>query len=658
MKDAPFAGRREHLEPEVSVRMDRPVVLCGLGRVGWRVLASLRAAGLPAVVIDINISPDDPRLDGITAFKGDCRRPELLEQAGVKDARAVVIVTSDDLVNISTALLVRRMNPGARVVVRMFNQNLIARFTGAVKNTIALSVSALIAPMLALTAVTGDALGAFKLDDGPQQISELVAVEGSELVGQKVADLAKEHTLVPLAHVPAVGPPRLLRAVDAEATLAVGDTLVVCGPPQALRKLLEKLRGDLLPGVQWAGALRRWLRTARRTLLEVDLAVKIITPILFVTIFASTLTFRYGVGTDWGDGLYRTVTVVATGSELPGENKPEWVKIFLSVLKLAGAALVAGFTAILTNYLIRAKLGGVLEVRHVPDSGHVVICGLGNIGYRLVLELTAMGERVVAIDKAADGPFFPIVRAKGVPTFIGDATVPEVLRQARAETAKVVIAATSSELANIEIALLVREKNPKQRVIVRLSDPQFAEAVREAADIRNAISVPALAAPAFAAAIYGDHVQTLVTVAGHTLVVIDFVVNDAEDYLNGRSVRAFALDYGLLPIALSGHDLSALRGYRLKVGDKLTVVTEHAAFERLLRFEKPPAVHGVMVQSHPATAREALLPRVREHLRCSAEEAAATLANGPFTLATGLTFGEARELIEHLEREKVTARVV
>lgn len=638
--------------------MERPVIVCGLGRVGWRVLASLRAAGLPAVAIDINTAPDDSRLDGVTALKGDCRRPELLERAGVKGARAVVIVTSDDLVNISTALLVRKLNPNARVVVRMFNQNLIARFTGAVKNITAMSVSALIAPMLALTAVTGDAVGAFKLDDGPRQISELTVADGSGLVGRRVADLAREHDLVPLAHAPAAGPARLLRAVDPDAALAPGDQLTVCGPPRALQTLLGQLRGDLLPGVQWAGALRRWLRTARRTLLEVDLAVKIITPVLFVTVFASTLTFRYGIGSDWGDGLYQTVSIIATGGELHGENKPEWAKVFMSVLKLAGAALVAGFTAILTNYLIRAKLGGVLEVRHVPDGGHVVICGLGNIGYRLVLELTAMGERVVAIDKAVDGPFHNIVRGKGVPTFIGDATVPEILRQARAETAKVVIAATSSELANIEIALLVRENNPKQRVIVRLIDPQFAETVREAADIRYAISVPALAAPAFAAAIYGDRVQTLVTVAGHTLVVIDLVVNDAEDYLNGRSLRAFALDHALLPLALAGHDLNALRGYRLKVGDKLTVVIELAAFERLLRFEKPPAAHRVAVESHPATARDTLLTLVQIHRRCSPEAAAAALADGAFTLADGLTRGEAQELVEQLERERVTARVL
>ena len=165
-----------------------------------------------------------------------------------------------------------------------------------------------------------------------------------------------------------------------------------------------------------------------------------------------------------------------------------------------------------------------------------------------------MGERVVAIDRVADNPFIATVRRKGVPTFVGDATLPEVLKQARAETAKAVIAATSSELANLEIALLAREANPQQRVVVRLNDPLFAEAVRDAADIRQAMSIPSLAAPAFVAALFGDRVQSLVTAAGRTLVVIDLVIEPGETYLDGKSLRAVTLDYRLLPIAFRGHD--------------------------------------------------------------------------------------------------------
>src|SRR5215468_6646044 len=129
----------------------RPVILCGLGRVGGRVLEYLRATGLPIVVVDNTCTPDDPRLENVRLINGDCRRREVLEEAGVTRARGVLILTSDDLVNISAALMIRRIHAEVRVVVRMFNQNLIARLGKAVHNVFALSTSTLTAPLLALT---------------------------------------------------------------------------------------------------------------------------------------------------------------------------------------------------------------------------------------------------------------------------------------------------------------------------------------------------------------------------------------------------------------------------------------------------------------------------------------------------------------------------
>lgn len=640
--------------------MERPVIVCGLGRVGWHVLESVRATGIPLVVVDLHISPDDVRLNGTRAIKGDCRSSESLESAGVRDAAAVVIVTSDDLVNVTTALLVRKLNTSARVVVRMFNQNLLNRLGGAVKNTIALSVSGLTAPLLALTAVTGDALGAFRLDDGPRQVSELVVSEVSSLAGKRITDLAHEHRLIPIAYSPASGTnPKLLLDVPWSSTLTAGDRLVVCGAPADLVRLLERERGELLPGVRWAGRFRRWLRTARRTFLEVDLSVKIATPVLFATILASTLVFRYGFGSDWGDGLYNTVNLVATGAELHGEDRPQWAKVFLSVLKIAGAALVAAFTAIFTQYLIRAKLGGALEVRRVPDGGHVVVCGLGNVGYRVVNELIEMGERVVAIDRVADNPFIATVRRKGVPTFVGDATLPDVLKQCHAGTAKAVIAATSSELANLEIALLARDTNPQQRVVVRLHDQLFAEAVRDAANIHFAMSIPALAAPAFAAALFGDRVQTLITAAGRTLVVIELVIDSAETHVVGKSLRALMLDYQLLPVSLEGLLPSDITDRSLKAGDRLTVIAQLPDVERLIRREIPPATRSVIVDSISNDACEILEGLIQVKRNCDGEEAAkAVAALPPIIVAEGLTNGEAQALMEKLARNGISSRSI
>ena len=588
----------------MSATPEKPVILCGLGRVGWRVFEQLQAAGQTIAIVDVAVNPNDPRLAGCTVIQGDCRQQDVLERAGVAQARGVLLLTSDDLINVSAASLVRRLNPDVRIVVRMFNQNLLTRLGSAVRNTVALSVSALTAPMLALTAATGEALGAFKLESGPQQISELTVKDGSSLAGRTVADICRQHRLVPLAWTNSDRETKLLLDVSGDTKLAANDRLVVVGAPANLRTLIAEGRGDLLPGVRWASALRRWFRTFRRTMLEVDLAVKIITPVLFVTLFTSTLIFRYGFEFPWADGFYQTVTIVATGSELHGEDKPGWAKVFLSVLKLAGAALVAGFTAILTNYLIRARLGGALEMRGVPDGGHVVVCGLGNVGYRCVEELLAIDERVVAIDRTHDNPFVMTARRLGVPTFIGDATLAEVLRQARADTAKAVIAATSSELANLEIALLVRELNPDQRVVVRLSDAQFAEVMREAANIRYAASIPSLAAPAFAAALFGDRVQTLITAAGHSLIVVELLVQDDDPCLNGQSLRAAVVDYRFLPVALDGLDPAEVSERRLKPGDRLTAVAELPDLQRLLRREPAPPDRSVTLAWFPLTAKD------------------------------------------------------
>src|SRR5262245_24914659 len=185
---------RHHL---ASVReedwpMERHFILCGLGKVGTRVCEYLRAIGVPVLVIDSQCEPGDARLGAAPLIKGDCRRQETLEQAGVRAARGILILTSDDLVNISTALMVRSLNPDVRIAMRMFNQNLLARLGSAVRNILVLSTSNLTAPLLALTAVTGQALGTFRVEgspDGRRQIAEVTVGQGSPLDGRTLGEV-------------------------------------------------------------------------------------------------------------------------------------------------------------------------------------------------------------------------------------------------------------------------------------------------------------------------------------------------------------------------------------------------------------------------------------------------------------------------------------
>ncbi|HEV3444182.1 MAG TPA: NAD-binding protein, partial [Gemmataceae bacterium] len=490
--------------------MEQPIILCGLGRVGWRVLEYLQAAGLPTVVVDVNCSPQDPRLKQARLVRGDIRQMDILEQAGVRQAGGVLIMTKDDLTNIGAALAVRHLNAKVRIVMRLFNDNLVTRLGKAFHNIFALSTSNLTAPLFALTALTGQALGSIRLEgvaDSLRQVAELSVSEGSPHVGVSVAELAGKFNLQALAHRSVDGKERFLLAVDPEARLSAGDRLILCGEPHEIAAILE---GDdsTLAHVRWAGWLRRMGRVAWRTIADVDVSVKVCTGVLVGVILLSTLVFRLSLSNlPLHRAFYRTISLMATAADMHADDPgARWFTIFASMLRLLGAALVAAFTAIVTNYLLRARLAGAFEFRRIPDSGHVIVCGLGNVGFRIVEELLRCAERVVVIEQDKDSRFVATARRLGVPVLIGDATLSAVLHQAHAVHARAVIAATSDDLLNLEMALMVRDLKPNQRVVLNMTDPQLAQMLRESANVRLALSIPALAAPAFVAALFGERV--------------------------------------------------------------------------------------------------------------------------------------------------------
>jgi Trk K+ transport system NAD-binding subunit len=483
-----------------------------------------------------------------------------------------------------------------RLVVRMFNQGLLSRL-GKSWNVVVLSTSALAAPLLALIARTGEALGTFRLEDGHrQQVTEVPVRAGYAAAGLRVAEAAERGRCVVLAHTPRGQPCRFFQQIDPEARLAPGDRLVVCGNPEDLDGLRAGVSEGAAPELLWAGKVRRFARVAARTLGEVDTPVKICTAVLVAVIVVSTLAFHLTMHYDTlPDALYRTVSLMATAADMKGrELEPGgWQKVFVSGLRIAGAALTAAFTAILTNYLVRAHLGGALEVRRIPESGHVVVCGLGNIGIRVVEALLREDEQVLVLERSRDTPFIATARRRGAVVLVGDATVADILRQARAATARAVVAATSNDLVNLEIALLARELNPAQRVVVRLTEPQLARTLRESADVRLALSVPDLAAPAFVAALFGDRVRGVFLVEDRLLAAVDLAVQAQGDPWEGLPVRDLAHDHGLRPVCLTGAGCTAgpqLVDAVLRPGDRLTVIVGLADLQRLLRRERPPAV--------------------------------------------------------------------
>jgi Trk K+ transport system NAD-binding subunit len=642
--------------------MSQPIILCGLGRVGWRVLEFLHAANMPVVVIDSSANPDDPRLGSARLVRGDCRLRETLEVAGVPDCRGVLIVTSDDMVNVSSALMVRSINRDVRIVLRVFNESLIGRLSHAIHNIFPLSTSALTAPLLAVKALTGQAIGTFRVEGAPVErhlVGEVSVHPGSPLVGRTLKEIVRRYGLLILVHVSSGGAERFLSEIDLKAKVRAGDHLGVCGDPGELDAFFSDEQGLKGDDPRYAGWFRRTGRMLWRTLADADLSVKAGTLTFLSVVVAGIIGFMTLKSRGMADALYRTVSVIATVADMRSAEDADELKVFVSFLRILGAALMAVFTALLTNYLVRASLGGALEVRRIPDSGHYIVVGLGTIGYRAVEELLAAGERVVAVELDRNNHFVAAVRRKRVPVLIGDATLGDVLHQAHASKARAVIACTSSDLINLEVALLTRELNPTERVVLLQSDPHLAQLLREAANVRLAVSVPVLAAPAFVAGLFGDRVLSVFKLQDRLLAVLDLVIQPSDIQLVGQSARTVAVDHGLLPAAVIPGDGSPPPrnplNAGLSAGDRLVAVVSLRDLERLLKRQPAPKGWLVEVTGLPPSEKEWLMMFVQRSREISEEDAMEMLDHLPLVLEGGLTRGQAMDLMALLEREQVRA---
>jgi len=98
------------------------VVLVGWGRVGKRIVEALVAQGVPVVVVEQNReSVQSLRNQGIAAVWGDATEPEVLVQAHIRNACALVIATPETLQVRPMSDIARTLNEGIHILVRSHN---------------------------------------------------------------------------------------------------------------------------------------------------------------------------------------------------------------------------------------------------------------------------------------------------------------------------------------------------------------------------------------------------------------------------------------------------------------------------------------------------------------------------------------------------------
>ncbi len=109
---------------------------------------------------------------------------------------------------------------------------------------------------------------------------------------------------------------------------------------------------------------------------------------------------------------------------------------------------------------------------------YVVVVGCGRMGSRLANGLSRRGESVTVIDRRPEA-FANLDSEFSGFRVEGDATELAVLRQAKADRAAVVIAATREDNVNLMIVQIALKVFGVKRSLARVFDPRREEAYRE-----------------------------------------------------------------------------------------------------------------------------------------------------------------------------------
>lgn len=184
------------------------IIVCGLGKVGYRVVQRLATIQPRSRIVVVTYDTDELRfhervsdIPDVTVIHGDATEPGVLQKAGIERAYALAAVTSDDLTNLRISLAARSLHPGLHVVLRVFNEAMADELNDVFGVRSTYSTSNLASPTLAAAAVVPDlpegavsyafaAAGAIYCSD------DFRARDHGALAGHTIEDIRDKHGLL------------------------------------------------------------------------------------------------------------------------------------------------------------------------------------------------------------------------------------------------------------------------------------------------------------------------------------------------------------------------------------------------------------------------------------------------------------------------------
>lgn len=474
-------------------------VIWGLCRLSVRVAQAMAAGRAQVTVIRLSGEPDTllPLLgDGVRTLDARTEADgETLRAAGLAEANALLALSESDLGNLHAAVAARDAAPHVPVVLRAFDPLLADQLEQGWNVRRAYSVSALAAPAFVAAACGDTVLETLRLGDGEVPLCRLTVRAGSPLLGLVAAEVKARFGCAVLARLTVGLDWRAVAGDAAREPLAVGEQVLIGGPRESVLRAVTRNRG-------WRKARRRfWKRPPKSPATRRPTRLLPTAVLLAAVLLVSVFVFRHALHLSPVDALYFVVTTATTTGygDISLKDTPDWLKLFGCAVMLTGGALLGIIFSYLAALATAERLDETLNRRAGSLTGHVIVAGLGNLGYRVTRQLTDLGLDVAVLDLAPRPRFAEALRDRA-PVLTGDASLPDNLERAAAASAAAFIACTNDDLANIQACLYARRLNPKITTVARIFDDTLAEQLPHAFAIDRALSASGAAVSAFVGA--------------------------------------------------------------------------------------------------------------------------------------------------------------
>lgn len=221
-------------------QLEGHVVLCGYGRFGRVVSAELRAHGEALVIVDSDPAREtELRALGVPYVIGSGASDDVLEHAGIRRARALVIATPSDADNVFITLSAREKNPRLQIFARGESDGGLRRLelAGATRSLSAYHAGAL---RMAACVLRSSVVEFLELSARGEDVAleEIRVPPASALAGRTIAALEGGHARMRVVGLKR-GEEALRMIPEPDERVAAGDLLVVIGPRASLERLAQ-----------------------------------------------------------------------------------------------------------------------------------------------------------------------------------------------------------------------------------------------------------------------------------------------------------------------------------------------------------------------------------------------------------------------------------